>query len=131
MAKGKKPNKPAADKAAKVRRSPVVPKPTLPESEPTEEKPAEAKEQPAAKEQPVAKEQPAASEPPPKPAQEPQERSPTPRGSYEQGRAIVRDWDQSLHHSVRQRPLYSLLIAAGVGWLLSLLLFPGNRRNED
>jgi ElaB/YqjD/DUF883 family membrane-anchored ribosome-binding protein len=40
---------------------------------------------------------------------------------YEEGRNQVLAWQQQLEHQVREKPLQSLLIAAGVGLLFGLL----------
>jgi ElaB/YqjD/DUF883 family membrane-anchored ribosome-binding protein len=40
---------------------------------------------------------------------------------YQQGRERLSDWEQDLEGYVRERPLQSLLIAAGVGVVLGLL----------
>jgi len=40
---------------------------------------------------------------------------------YEQGRERVQEWQQQLEHQVREKPLQSLLIAAGIGLLIGLL----------
>lgn len=40
---------------------------------------------------------------------------------YEQGRERVQEWQQQLEHQVREKPLQSLLIAAGIGLLVGLL----------
>ena len=40
---------------------------------------------------------------------------------YEEGRNQVLAWQQQLEHQVREKPLQSLLVAAGVGLLFGLL----------
>jgi ElaB/YqjD/DUF883 family membrane-anchored ribosome-binding protein len=40
---------------------------------------------------------------------------------YEQGRERVQEWQQQLERQVREKPLQSLLIAAGIGMLIGLL----------
>ena len=40
---------------------------------------------------------------------------------YEEGRERVLAWQQQLEHQVREKPLQSLLIAAGLGLLFGLL----------
>lgn len=40
---------------------------------------------------------------------------------YQQGREQVRAWQQQLEQQVREKPLQSLLVAAGIGLLLGLL----------
>ena len=40
---------------------------------------------------------------------------------YQQGREQVRAWQQQLEHQVREKPIQSLLVAAGIGLLLGLL----------
>jgi ElaB/YqjD/DUF883 family membrane-anchored ribosome-binding protein len=40
---------------------------------------------------------------------------------YEQGRARAEEWEQSLESYVHEKPIQSLLIAAGVGMLLGIL----------
>jgi len=40
---------------------------------------------------------------------------------YEQGRELVLAWQQQLEHQVREKPLQSLLMAAGIGLLFGLL----------
>jgi ElaB/YqjD/DUF883 family membrane-anchored ribosome-binding protein len=40
---------------------------------------------------------------------------------YEEGRERVLAWQQQLEHQVREKPLQSLLIAAGIGLLFGLL----------
>lgn len=40
---------------------------------------------------------------------------------YEQGKEKAMQWEQTLEESVRDRPMRSLLIAAGVGMLLGVL----------
>ena len=40
---------------------------------------------------------------------------------YEQGRERAREWEQNLEKMVQERPIKSLLIAAGVGVLLGYL----------
>jgi ElaB/YqjD/DUF883 family membrane-anchored ribosome-binding protein len=40
---------------------------------------------------------------------------------YEQGRAKMREWEETLETQLREKPLQSLLIAGGVGLLLGLL----------
>jgi ElaB/YqjD/DUF883 family membrane-anchored ribosome-binding protein len=40
---------------------------------------------------------------------------------YEEGRNQVLAWQQQLEYQVREKPLQSLLMAAGVGLLLGLL----------
>ena len=40
---------------------------------------------------------------------------------YEEGRNQVLAWQQHLEHQVREKPLQSLLVAAGVGLLFGLL----------
>jgi ElaB/YqjD/DUF883 family membrane-anchored ribosome-binding protein len=40
---------------------------------------------------------------------------------YEEGRQQVLAWQQQLENQVREKPLQSLLMAAGVGLLLGLL----------
>ena len=40
---------------------------------------------------------------------------------YEQGRARAQEWEQGLEEYVREKPMKSLLIAAGVGMLLGVL----------
>ena len=40
---------------------------------------------------------------------------------YEQGRDMAHDWEQTLEGYVQEKPLQSLLIAAGVGLLLGIL----------
>jgi ElaB/YqjD/DUF883 family membrane-anchored ribosome-binding protein len=40
---------------------------------------------------------------------------------YQEGRQRARAWEQSLEHYVQERPLKSLLIAAGVGAVLGFL----------
>jgi ElaB/YqjD/DUF883 family membrane-anchored ribosome-binding protein len=40
---------------------------------------------------------------------------------YEQGRELVSAWQQQLEHQVREKPLQSLLMAAGIGLLFGLL----------
>lgn len=43
------------------------------------------------------------------------------RNYYEQGRESAQQWEQSLESYVQEKPLQSLLIAAGVGMLLGIL----------
>jgi ElaB/YqjD/DUF883 family membrane-anchored ribosome-binding protein len=43
------------------------------------------------------------------------------REYYEQGRERALEWEQGLEDYVREKPLRSLLIAAGVGMLLGIL----------
>ncbi len=40
---------------------------------------------------------------------------------YQQGREQVLAWQQQLEHQVRDKPIQSLLVAAGIGLLLGLL----------
>jgi ElaB/YqjD/DUF883 family membrane-anchored ribosome-binding protein len=40
---------------------------------------------------------------------------------YEQGRQRAEEWEQSLESYVQEKPIQSLLIAAGVGMLLGIL----------
>ena len=40
---------------------------------------------------------------------------------YEQGRQRAQEWEQSLEDYVQEKPIQSLLIAAGVGMLLGIL----------
>src|SRR5579863_1579159 len=40
---------------------------------------------------------------------------------YEQGREKAREWEQGLESYIQEKPLQSVLIAAGVGVLLGLL----------
>ncbi len=40
---------------------------------------------------------------------------------YQQGRERVLAWQQQLEHQVREKPMQSLLIAAGIGLLFGLL----------
>ena len=40
---------------------------------------------------------------------------------YEEGRNQVLAWQKQLEHQVREKPLQSLLVAAGVGLLFGLL----------
>lgn len=40
---------------------------------------------------------------------------------YEQGREQVLAWQQQLEHQVREKPIQSLLMAAGIGLLFGLL----------
>ena len=40
---------------------------------------------------------------------------------YEQGRQRAQEWEQGLEQYVQEKPVQSLLIAAGVGMLLGLL----------
>ena len=40
---------------------------------------------------------------------------------YEQGRQRAQEWEQGLEDYVQQKPIQSLLIAAGVGMLLGML----------
>ena len=40
---------------------------------------------------------------------------------YEQGRQRAQEWEQGLEQYVQEKPIQSLLIAAGVGVLLGLL----------
>lgn len=40
---------------------------------------------------------------------------------YEQGRERAMEWEQGLEQYVREKPLQSLLIAAGVGVLLGMI----------
>ena len=41
---------------------------------------------------------------------------------YEQGRQAVQEYEQNLEEYIREKPLQSVLIAAGVGALLGILL---------
>lgn len=41
---------------------------------------------------------------------------------YEEGRRHAREWEQGLEHYVQERPIKSLLIAAGVGVLVGFLM---------
>jgi len=43
------------------------------------------------------------------------------RNYYDQGRETAEQWEQSLESYVQEKPLQSLLIAAGVGMLLGIL----------
>jgi ElaB/YqjD/DUF883 family membrane-anchored ribosome-binding protein len=43
------------------------------------------------------------------------------RTYYDQGRETAQEWEQSLEGYVKEKPLQSLLIAAGVGMLLGIL----------
>jgi ElaB/YqjD/DUF883 family membrane-anchored ribosome-binding protein len=45
----------------------------------------------------------------------------------ETGKARVAEWSTSLEEGVRQRPMQSVLIAAGVGALVGLLIGRGSR----
>jgi ElaB/YqjD/DUF883 family membrane-anchored ribosome-binding protein len=40
---------------------------------------------------------------------------------YQQGREQVLAWQQQLEHQVREKPMQSLLVAAGIGLLFGLL----------
>lgn len=40
---------------------------------------------------------------------------------YQQGREHVLAWQQQLEHEVREKPIQSLLLAAGIGLLFGLL----------
>ena len=40
---------------------------------------------------------------------------------YEQGKQRAQEWEQGLEDYIREKPLQSLLIAAGVGMLLGVL----------
>jgi len=40
---------------------------------------------------------------------------------YEQGRQRAQEWEQGLEDYVQQKPIQSLMIAAGVGMLLGML----------
>lgn len=40
---------------------------------------------------------------------------------YEQGRETLQEWNQSLEAQIRQKPLQSLLVVGGIGFLLGLL----------
>ena len=40
---------------------------------------------------------------------------------YQQGRERATEWEQGLEEYVRQKPLQSLMIAAGVGMLLGMI----------
>jgi len=40
---------------------------------------------------------------------------------YQQGREQVLAWQQQIEHQVREKPIQSLLIAAGIGLLVGLL----------
>lgn len=40
---------------------------------------------------------------------------------YEQGRQRAQEWEQGLEQYVQEKPIQSLLIAAGVGMLLGIL----------
>jgi len=41
--------------------------------------------------------------------------------SFEKGRETVRHWEESLEREIQDRPLRSILIAVGVGWLIGAL----------
>ena len=43
------------------------------------------------------------------------------QGYYEEGRQRAHEWEQSLEQYVQEKPIQSLLIAAGVGMLLGIL----------
>ena len=43
------------------------------------------------------------------------------RDYYDQGRQKAQEWEQSLESYIQEKPLQSVLIAAGVGVLLGLL----------
>ena len=43
------------------------------------------------------------------------------REYYDQGREMAQQWEQSLESYVQEKPIQSLLIAAGVGMLLGIL----------
>jgi ElaB/YqjD/DUF883 family membrane-anchored ribosome-binding protein len=43
------------------------------------------------------------------------------RDSFEHGRETVRNWEEGLERYVQEKPLRSLLIAAGVGWLVGAI----------
>lgn len=45
----------------------------------------------------------------------------------ESGRAHISEWTHTLEDGVRQRPMQSVLIAAGVGALVGLLIGRGSR----
>jgi ElaB/YqjD/DUF883 family membrane-anchored ribosome-binding protein len=38
--------------------------------------------------------------------------------SFDKGRETVRHWEESLEREIQERPLRSILIAVGVGWLI-------------
>ena len=40
---------------------------------------------------------------------------------YDQGRETLQEWNQSLEAQIRQKPLQSLLIVGGIGFVLGLL----------
>jgi ElaB/YqjD/DUF883 family membrane-anchored ribosome-binding protein len=40
---------------------------------------------------------------------------------YEQGRQRAQEWEQGLEEYIREKPIQSLLIAAGVGMLLGII----------
>ncbi|MDP9173876.1 MAG: hypothetical protein M3O30_08425 [Planctomycetota bacterium] len=40
---------------------------------------------------------------------------------YEQGRRQAREWEDSIEHYVHEKPVQSLLIAAGVGLILGMI----------
>jgi ElaB/YqjD/DUF883 family membrane-anchored ribosome-binding protein len=43
------------------------------------------------------------------------------RNYYDQGRETAQQWEQSLEQYIQEKPLQSLMIAAGVGMLLGVL----------
>jgi ElaB/YqjD/DUF883 family membrane-anchored ribosome-binding protein len=43
------------------------------------------------------------------------------RDSFEHGRETMRHWEEGLEHFIQEKPLRSILIAAGVGWLIGAI----------
>jgi ElaB/YqjD/DUF883 family membrane-anchored ribosome-binding protein len=43
------------------------------------------------------------------------------RDSFQQGRKAVRHWEEGVERYIQEKPLRSLLIAAGVGWLIGAI----------
>lgn len=43
------------------------------------------------------------------------------RDSFQHGRETVRNWEEGLEKYIQEKPLRSLLIAAGVGWLIGAI----------
>jgi ElaB/YqjD/DUF883 family membrane-anchored ribosome-binding protein len=43
------------------------------------------------------------------------------RDSFEHGRETMRHWEEGLERFIQEKPLRSVLIAAGVGWLIGAI----------
>jgi ElaB/YqjD/DUF883 family membrane-anchored ribosome-binding protein len=43
------------------------------------------------------------------------------KDSFEHGRRTVRHWEETLEQYIQEKPVRSILIAAGVGWLIGAI----------